>query len=231
VVPDDGICANATWNPNGVTVAGGNGVGSELNQLRYPWGFFVDDDDAAIYVADTWNFRVVKWASGALSGRVIAGGNGQGSQANQLNYVTKLAVDKNGTIFLCDRDNRRIQRWLKDEDHGQTIISIISCWGVAMDNKETLYISDLEKHCVTKWPGNQIIAGGNGKGHELNELNEPADLFVDHDQSVFVADYANDRVMKWPVNAKEGIVIAGGNGQGDGVNQLDGECKNRDNNY
>ncbi|CAF1642637.1 unnamed protein product, partial [Rotaria sordida] len=25
VVPDDGICTNATWNPNGVTVAGGNG--------------------------------------------------------------------------------------------------------------------------------------------------------------------------------------------------------------
>ncbi|CAF1310491.1 unnamed protein product [Rotaria magnacalcarata] len=61
VVPDDGICANATWNPNGLTVAGGNGEGSELNQLRYPWGFFVDDD-AAVYVADTWNFRVVVWA-------------------------------------------------------------------------------------------------------------------------------------------------------------------------
>ncbi|CAF1385416.1 unnamed protein product [Rotaria sordida] len=28
VVPDDGICTNATWNPNGVTVAGGNGEGS-----------------------------------------------------------------------------------------------------------------------------------------------------------------------------------------------------------
>ncbi|CAF3159499.1 unnamed protein product [Rotaria socialis] len=61
VVPDDGICANATWDPNGVTVAGGNGEGSELNQLRYPWGFFVDDD-AAVYVADTWNFRVIVWA-------------------------------------------------------------------------------------------------------------------------------------------------------------------------
>ncbi|CAF1084314.1 unnamed protein product [Rotaria magnacalcarata] len=60
VVPDDGICASATWNQNGVTVAGGNGEGPELNQLRYPWGFFVDDD-ATVYVADTWNFRVVAW--------------------------------------------------------------------------------------------------------------------------------------------------------------------------
>ena len=85
-MPDDGICVNATWNPNGITVAGGNGEGSELNQLRYPWGFFVDDD-AAVYVADTWNFRVVVWTQGASNGRVVAGGNGQGEHLDQLDGI------------------------------------------------------------------------------------------------------------------------------------------------
>ncbi|CAF4499771.1 unnamed protein product [Rotaria socialis] len=60
VVPDDGICENAIWNINGATVAGGNGVGSALNQLSHPEGLFMDGD-AAIYIADTWNDRVVKW--------------------------------------------------------------------------------------------------------------------------------------------------------------------------
>ncbi|CAF4485063.1 unnamed protein product [Rotaria socialis] len=103
VVPDDGICANATWDPNGVTVAGGNGEGSELNQLRYPWGFFVDDD-AAVYVADTWNFRVIKidnifeyFTPGASSGRVVAGGNGNGQQPNQLKYAASIIY----YVVLC----------------------------------------------------------------------------------------------------------------------------------
>ena len=62
MVPDDGICASATWNRNGVTVAGGNGQGPALNQLDEPLGLFVDDD-GAVYVVDTLNFRVIKWAA------------------------------------------------------------------------------------------------------------------------------------------------------------------------
>jgi hypothetical protein len=60
VVPDDGICASATWNQNGVTVAGGNGQGSAMNQFHQPLGLFVDDD-SAVYVADSENHRVVQW--------------------------------------------------------------------------------------------------------------------------------------------------------------------------
>ncbi|CAM4813132.1 unnamed protein product [Rotaria magnacalcarata] len=58
---DDGICTSATWNRNGITAAGGNGKGSALNQLNYPYGLYVDDD-AAVYVVDSLNYRVVKWA-------------------------------------------------------------------------------------------------------------------------------------------------------------------------
>ena len=60
MVPDDGICASATWNRNGVTVAGGNGQGSALNQLDGPNGLYVDEY-AAVYVAEYWNPRLVKW--------------------------------------------------------------------------------------------------------------------------------------------------------------------------
>ncbi|CAF4123577.1 unnamed protein product, partial [Rotaria sp. Silwood1] len=45
-IPNDSICANATWNKTGITVAGGNGYGSKLNQLDHPYGLAVDDDSA-----------------------------------------------------------------------------------------------------------------------------------------------------------------------------------------
>ncbi|CAF4531338.1 unnamed protein product, partial [Rotaria magnacalcarata] len=46
--------------------------------------------------------------------------------------------------------------------------------------------------------------GGNGKGDELSQLNEPHYLFIDRDHSVYVSDYYNHRVMKWKKGAKEG---------------------------
>ncbi|CAF3806178.1 unnamed protein product [Rotaria magnacalcarata] len=216
VMPIDDICANATWHQNGIIVAGGNGDGSALNQLNGPEELFVDDN-SAIYTID----QIIECFTPTVSSdRVVAGGNEAGSQDSQLNYVTEVLVDKNGTMFICDYDNQRVQQWFKNDNHGQTIIANIACFGLAMDNKGSLYISDYVKHQLTKWPDGQVVAGGNQEGSAINQLSEPVHIFVDQDYSVFVADFRNDRLMKWPVGAKEGIVIADGNGHGDDINQL-----------
>ncbi|CAF4189199.1 unnamed protein product, partial [Adineta steineri] len=62
--------------------------------------------------------------------------------------------------------------------------------------------------------------GGNGQGDRLNQLSFPRYIFIDEDQSVYVTDRDNHRVMKWRKDAKEGTVLAGGNGQGRNLNQL-----------
>ena len=43
---------NARWSQNGVTVAGGNGYGNAVNQLRSPYGLDIDDDNQSIVIAD-----------------------------------------------------------------------------------------------------------------------------------------------------------------------------------
>ncbi|CAF4033705.1 unnamed protein product, partial [Rotaria sp. Silwood1] len=78
------IHPNARWQQNGITVAGGNGQGNEINELSNPYGLYVDEDQT-IYVADQSNHRIVEWKWGATSGQMVAGGNGQGSGAHQLN--------------------------------------------------------------------------------------------------------------------------------------------------
>ncbi|CAF4258647.1 unnamed protein product, partial [Rotaria sordida] len=65
-----------------------------------------------------------------------------------------------------------------------------------------------------------IVAGGNGQGGGFNQLNWPSYLFVDQQQSVYVSDRDNNRVIKWDNGAKEGIVVAGDQGQGDAPTQL-----------
>ena len=52
------INTNAKWKRNGLTIAGGNGQGSELNQLCCPCGIFLDDDSRCLYIVDSTNHRV-----------------------------------------------------------------------------------------------------------------------------------------------------------------------------
>ncbi|CAF1310864.1 unnamed protein product [Rotaria sp. Silwood1] len=59
-----------------------------------------------------------------------------------------------------------------------------------------------------------IVAGGNGQGHDTDLLHTPMGLFVDDEQTIYVADYSNHRIMEWKRGATNGQVVAGGNGQG-----------------
>ncbi|CAF4379342.1 unnamed protein product [Rotaria sp. Silwood2] len=218
----DGICATTTWNFKGVTVAGGHGAGSAENQLYHPAGLFVGDDGTVYNTlttkTDTMFFE--RFTPGVSSGRVVAGRGKAGSHSDLLNFVTSIVVDKNGTMFICDRGNRRVQRWFNNDHHRQTIIANISCWGLAMDRNEFLYVSHYDKGLVTKWPGTEIVAGGNGYGSAFNQFLGLHQSYIDRDQSVFVADFHNYRVMKYAVGSKEGTIMAGGDGKGDNVDQL-----------
>ncbi|CAF3529740.1 unnamed protein product, partial [Rotaria sp. Silwood2] len=53
------INPDATWIRDDVTVAGGNRHGYQSNQLYWPRGLHVDDDQT-VYVADQVNNRIMK---------------------------------------------------------------------------------------------------------------------------------------------------------------------------
>ncbi|CAF1143272.1 unnamed protein product [Rotaria sp. Silwood1] len=65
-----------------------------------------------------------------------------------------------------------------------------------------------------------VVAGGQGKGDGLTQLSSPQGVVVDPLGTVYVADWGNDRIMRWPQGATQGSVIVGGNGKGGQSNQL-----------
>ncbi len=68
-----------------------------------------------------------------------------------------------------------------------------------------------------------VTAGGNGNGNGLNQFNRPLGIAYDAQGNMYVSDYNNSRVLKFPPNSTsitQAIVIAGGNGSGNGLNQL-----------
>ncbi|CAF3498405.1 unnamed protein product [Rotaria socialis] len=212
------IPSDARWDQKGITVAGGHGRGSATNQLSYPYGLFIDDDDEAMIITDYSNHRIVKWKIGEKSGHIVAGGSGQGDRLYQLSYPTDALVDKNtDSLIICDQGNKRVLQWSLSS--GTTLGTIlkddIHCYGLATDYQRYLYISDeirdeVRRYRIGENSGILVAGGGFGEGHGLKQLNCPTYLFVDQHQTVYVSDSLNHRVMKWHAGAKEGIIVAGG---------------------
>ena len=85
----------------------------------------------------------------------------------------------------------------------------------------TLRGSSIDIHPNARWQQNGLtVAGGNGEGNGINQLSDPWGLYVDDDQTVYVADRSNHRIVEWKSGATSGQVVAGGNGQGSGAHQL-----------
>ncbi|CAF0780133.1 unnamed protein product [Adineta steineri] len=212
------------WKQNAITVAGGNGEGQNLSHLDRPVGISINKN-RNISIADSFNRRIVEWKQDANEGQIVAGGNGLGNQMDQLDNPTNVIVDQqNHSIIIADYGNRRVIQW--SNQNQQILINNIYCWDLAMDRNGFLYVSNGGRHEVRRWKMAEyntegiIVAGGNGRGDQLNQFDVPTFIFVDEDQSVYVSDWNNHRVMKWRKDVKEGTVVAGGNDIGAYLNQL-----------
>ena len=83
---------------------------------------------------------------------------------------------------------------------------------VRVDN-DLLYIADSGNHRIMEWEmggkDGRVVAGGNGPGQRMNQLNWPSDILVDKTtDSLIIADKDNRRVVRWSrQNATEGEII------------------------
>ncbi|CAM4984759.1 unnamed protein product [Rotaria socialis] len=75
--------------------------------------------------------------------------------------------------------------------------------GLFVDDNQTVVIADCWNHRITQWKnGNttngQVVAGGNGGGNGLNQLQYPTDVLIDKEtDSLIICDYGNGRVVRW----------------------------------
>ncbi|CAF1136251.1 unnamed protein product [Adineta steineri] len=102
-------------NGTGITVAGGNGAGSNLNQLHNPSGVWVTRNGQTLYVADSNNNRVMKWNIGDTQGSVVAGSVSgvAGGNTTLLSLPGDVALDPTETyLYVSDYYNKRVERFL-----------------------------------------------------------------------------------------------------------------------
>jgi len=222
--PLQGHLGKATWTL-GATPSG--------SQLKENQAVFVDRF-SNVYVSDTKNHRVLKFAPGSTIGEVVAGGNGRGSDANQLNIPVGIFVDLGGNVYVADEYNHRIQKWTPGAISGITVAGgngngsganqLKYPLGVFVDLDGNIFVADTDNQRVQKWIEGAntgvTVAAGNGMGAALNQVNSPRGIYVDTNGNIYIADANNSRVLKWIPGATSGIIVAGGNGNGAATNQL-----------
>lgn len=153
---------------------------------------------------------------------------GAGCALNQIYGPTGLAIDSQGNVYIANKFCNHVLKWAGPNANtsvrvagtgvaGNSSTQLSNPYGLYLDeNKSALYVADLSNHRIQKFFLNSnstagvTVAGGNGAGPALNQLNSPCGFDISRkDGSIYVADNGNNRIVLWKVNATQGIVIAG----------------------
>jgi sugar lactone lactonase YvrE len=174
-----------------------------------------------------------------IAGNGTAGFSGDGGQAVKasFNFPSGLALDSKGNLYISDRSNNRI-RVINSKgivstyagtgeegyggDSGPALKARIDRpFGLAIDNKDNLYIADRRNNRIRKVNPSGIITtaagdggffymGDNGPAYRAS-IAGPTGVAVDNKGNLYIADRNNNRVRV--VNKQGMIRTVAGTGQ------------------
>jgi DNA-binding beta-propeller fold protein YncE len=184
-----------------------------------PYGDVAFDGAGNIYVADTGNFRVQKFAPDRTF--LLAWGS-EGEGDGQFLVAASIAVGGDGTIYVADETRHDVQkfdgegRWLgtigsEGDDAGRFHYPA----GIAVDAAGEIWVADFGNDRIQRLSADGEPLDVWGRSDRLpGELNSPNDVAVDALGRVYVADQYNHRLQ---VFAKDGRFLAEiGNSPGSG---------------
>ncbi|MHB1418954.1 MAG: NHL repeat-containing protein [Bacillota bacterium] len=137
-----------------------------------------------------------------MSGKLITHFGQPGSRAGQLTYPNGIAVDDEGTIYVSDSGNDRIQlfgpggRLLKVLPG--SLMGLSMPRGIAVDQDRRIFVTDVFAHRVAAFTkdGKYLFDFG-GRGQQDGQLNFPNGLAIDTKGNIFVTDRENNRVNEY----------------------------------
>jgi len=188
-------------------------AGSANNQLNSPYGIAHDWNTGILYIADTYNDRIMSYAFGASTGTMVIGGTGTNS--TQLLFPTGLHFDSSSnSLYIANSNANNIVRWVVnastwilvagsiDGSSGATTTLLNYPRDVTLDSMSNIYVADANNNRIQFFIAGQsngtTIAGVTGiSGSNSTLLNTPVSLVVDSQFNVYVADLSNNRVQRF----------------------------------
>lgn len=173
------------------------------------------DASTNVYLSDYGNSRITKWTVSASTGTVIAGNNGAGSGLNQMNAQWGTSIDSTTNyLYIADRLNHRILRWLSGASSGTVIAGVTGTIGssatllnnpgaVLLDTSGYMYVLDGSNYRVMRYmvgntTGTAILSFATGTAaNQLSSSSFPFLMRFDSTGNLYLNDMGNNRIQKY----------------------------------
>jgi predicted membrane-bound mannosyltransferase/sugar lactone lactonase YvrE len=179
-------------------------------------------------VAKIWNYGVAPSPQAVVADPYAGKGitlnadkiiGGPGDQPGQFNRPRKVVVASDGTLFVADTENNRIQHLTADGSILQVWGSFTGDnvtpappgtfnqpWGLAVGSDGSVYVADTWNHRIQKFTAKGDFVkqwGFFGQSNQPGALWGPRDIAIDGQGHLLVTDTGNKRVVEYDSDGNE----------------------------
>ena len=194
--------------------SGTNGASSILLDQPMDLTF---DQNGYMYVVDSNNNRIQRFAPNSTNGTTVAGTGSNTAALTDLRQPSAMVFDNNSNMYIIDMRNQRVMKWAANATNGSISISnnnLDNSYSILLvpGPSNQLYISDQSEHGVCLWtlgsanPNNILTTVNDTSQLSLN--NNVQGITLDPYGNLYVADRDNNRVVMYCPNSTMGIVVA-----------------------
>ncbi|CAF0966370.1 unnamed protein product [Adineta steineri] len=212
----------------GITLAGASAPGTIT--LNEPNGIILDDN-RYLFIADCYNHRII--GSGPYGFRCLFGCTTiAGSASSQLNQPVILRFDSYGNIFVADRFNYRVQKFILASNscsisYNQPTFCFNALWysnastfapsttigtlpyGIFINGINTVYVPNRVSNTIISWPQGSSTSTSNS----YSNLNNSYSLFMSMTGDIYIDNgYSYGRVDKYTFNTSNRVTVMNVNG-------------------
>lgn len=175
--------------------------------------------DGTVYVADSRNHRILHLDT---EGKTLhawgtfADGVSIPIEPGTFNEPWGVAVAPDGSVYVTDTWNHRIQKFTKDGKfimtwgtfgQGETPEAFYGPRGLAIDAEGRVYVTDTGNKRIVVFDANgNFITQFGSAGFEAGQFDEPVGIAVDKNGTVYVVDTWNQRVQTFTALETEGFL-------------------------
>lgn len=170
-------------------------------ELMRPTGLAVDTTNNRLLVTDTKRSSLVVFDESDFKVVAVVGDESEGS--NGFHYPTNVALGKDGSIYVTDSLNFRVQMLSHEFQFKQTFGSAGDSpgrfsrpKGIASDSEGNVYVVDALFGNVQIFnPSGQLLLSFGKPGNEPGEFWLPNSIFIDSDDRIYISDAYNNRLQ------------------------------------